>query len=195
MPTIVSLNGSSRLILFPLLCPSLSNSSTRIHVGRNAIIAHHCEQKKKKTRIQDTRLTRLSLISFRYQQNLLSIFRHSWQLYTIRRIFLSFLINRWCTNDIKLVKYIRLSQPENRQNCTKRKRARDWTGRGEVLVNEKLNRVSSIARFYGRFFWPNRWIRQLRVGKRKKKYKKGSKFVHESTRIVQYARSIYIGAS
>ena len=195
MPTIVSLNGSSRLILFPLLCPSLSNSSTRIHVGRNAIIAHHCEHKKKKTRIQDTRLTRLSLISFRYQQNLLSIFRHSWQLYTIRRIFLSFLINRWCTNDIKLVKYIRLSQPENRQNCTKRKRARDWTGRGEVLVNEKLNRVSSIARFYGRFFWPNRWIRQLRVGKRKKKYKKGSKFVHESTRIVQYARSIYIGAS
>lgn len=76
MPTIVSLNGSSRLILFPLLCPSLSNSSTRIHVGRNATIAHHCEHKKK-TRIQYTRLARLSLISFRYQQNLRSIFRHS----------------------------------------------------------------------------------------------------------------------
>lgn len=177
----------------------LSESLQFEHTHTRRTKCNHCTplrtQKKKKTRIQDTRLTRLSLISFRYQQNLLSIFRHSWQLYTIRRIFLSFLINRWCTNDIKLVKYIRLSQPENGQNCTKRKRARDWTGRGEVLVNEKLNRVSSIARFYGRFFWPNRWIRQLRVGKRKKKYKKGSKFVHESTRIVQYARSIYIGAS
>lgn len=150
---------------------------------------------QKKTRIQYTRLARLSLISFRYQQNLRSIFRHSWRLSTITRIFLSFLVNRWCTNDIKLVKHIRLSQPENRQNCTKRKRARDWTGRREVLVNEKLNRGSSIARFYGRLFCPNRWIRQLRVGKRKKNTKKGSKFVHESTRIVQYARSIYIGAS
>lgn len=107
MPTIVSLNGSSRLILFPLLCPSLSNSSTRIYVGRNATIAHHREHKKK-TRIQDTRLSQLSLISFRYQQNLRSIFRHSWQLSIITRIFLFFLVNRWCTNDIKLVKHIRL---------------------------------------------------------------------------------------
>lgn len=133
---------------------------------------HTIANTKKKTRIQDTRLSQLSLISFRYQQNLRSIFRHSWQLSIITRIFLFFLVNRWCTNDIKLVKHIRLSQSENRQNCTKRKRARDWTGRGEVLVNEKLNRVSSIARFYGRLFYPNRWIRQLRVGKRKKKYKK-----------------------
>lgn len=172
MPTIVSLNGSSRLILFPLLCPGLSNSSTRIHVGRNATTLHTIANTKKETRIQDTRLAQLSLISFRYQQNLWSIFRHSWQLSTVTRTFLSFLVNRWCTNDIKLVKHIRLSQPENRQNCTKRKRARDWTGRGEVLVNEKLNRVSSIARFYGRLLCPNRWIRQLRVGKRKKNTKK-----------------------
>lgn len=57
MPTIVSLNGSSRLILFPLLCPSLSNSSTRIYVGRNATIAHHREHKKKNTHTGHTTFT------------------------------------------------------------------------------------------------------------------------------------------
>lgn len=134
--------------------------------------SHTIANTKKRILIQNTRLAWLSLISFHYQLNLRSIFRHSWRLSTITRIFLSFLVNRWCTNDIKLVKHIRLSQPKNWQSCTKRKRARDWTGREEVLVNEKLNRVSSIASFDGRLFCPNRWIRQLRVGKRKKKYKK-----------------------
>lgn len=155
--------------------PPLSESLQFEHTHIRRSKCNHCtpsRTQKKKTRIQDTRLSQLSLISFRYQQNLRSIFRHSWQLSIITRIFLFFLVNRWCTNDIKLVKHIRLSQSENRQNCTKRKRARDWTGRGEVLVNEKLNRVSSIARFYGRLFYPNRWIRQLRVGKRKKNTKK-----------------------
>ena len=131
--------------------------------------SHTIANTKKRILIQNTRLAWLSLISFHYQLNLRSIFRHSWRLSTITRIFLSFLVNRWCTNDIKLVKHIRLSQPKNWQSCTKRKRARDWTGREEVLVNEKLNRVSSIASFDGRLFCPNRWIRQLRVGKRKKK--------------------------
>lgn len=63
MPTIVSLNGSSRLILFPLLCPSLSNSSTRIHVGRNATIAHHCEHKKNTHTVHTTCTTKFDIVS------------------------------------------------------------------------------------------------------------------------------------